>query len=335
MSNQKIIIIQNTDYHFETVLSLYQMLKNLGLDPQVYRCSNIENKFNQIYFLNKYDIPIISPKNIDSNMIGVVVSTYPNPQVSIKNAVPNNNDFIFSVLDKIIYISHRFKNSNDYDGIINRNNVLCLSPLSKKIDVNYLYLTDIPVVPNHSFDNEKIRLTVQGHFELAGRNGFLFKNIIHIISKVNKNIVINVLGTNTTNIIKYLQDMGALNCDIKSYDSLDENDFYNVINNDTDWLVPLITPELNNSTYSLERYSSNFNLATSLRKLIFCHEHFQNIYNIPGIYFNDTNLEESLIGCLTIDSKQYDSLLQEFDLLIPRLRYHNESILMKKISYFN
>ena len=263
MTNQKIIIIQNTHYHFETVLSLYQMLKNLGLDPQIYRCLNIKDKFNQINFLKKYNISTIDLDHIDSKIIGIVVSAYPNPQVDIKNAIPNNDDTIFSILKKIIYISHRFKNTNDYDGTINSSNALCLSPLSEKIGIDYLCFTDIPVEPIYSSYYRDIQLTIQGHFELAGRNVSLFKSIISIVSnKVkDKKIVINILGTNTARIIRHLQNMTIPNIEIKLHDCLEEDNFYNIMNNETDWFLPLITPELNNSTYSLERYSSNFNMA--------------------------------------------------------------------------
>lgn len=337
MSNKKIIIIQNTDYHFETVLSLYQMLKNLGLDPHIYRYLKIKDRFNQINFLNKYNIKTIELNHIDSEMIGIVVSAYPNPQVGVSNSIPNINDPIFSVLKKLLYISHRFKNASDYNGAINNNNVLCLSPLSEKICIDYLCFTDIPILPTYSFHNKDIQLTIQGHFELAGRNTSLFKNIINIISNQikDKKIVINILGTNTARIIRHLQDMTIPNIEIKLHDCLDEDNFYRVINNETSWLLPLITPELNNSTYSLERYSSNFNMSTSLRKPIFCHEYFKHIYNIPGIYFNETNLEQSLIDCLNIDSQRYENLLQEFDPLIIKLRHHNKTTLTKKIVYLN
>lgn len=337
MSNEKIIIIQNTNYHFETVLSLYQMLKNLGLDPQIYRCLDIQDGFNQINFLKKYNISTIDLDHVDSKIIGIVVSAYPNPQVGIKDSIPNINDPIFSVLKKLLYISHRFKNISDYNGTINSNNTLCLSPLSEKIGIDCLCFTDIPIEPIYPSYDGDIRFTIQGHFELAGRNASLFKSIISIVSnKVkDKKIVINILGTNTARIIRHLQDITISNIEIKLHDCLDEDNFYRVINNETSWLLPLITPELNNSTYSLERYSSNFNMSISLRKPIFCHEYFKHIYNIPGIYFNETNLEQSLIDCLNVDSQRYDNLLQEFDPLIIKLRHHNKTTLTKKIVYLN
>lgn len=330
------IIIQNTLYHFETVLSLYQILENLGLEPRIYRCLNIENKFNQINFLTKHNIKTIELSNIDSEMTGLVISAYPNPLVKKENAIPNINDSVFSVLKKLLYISHKFKNVDDYAGNINSNNTMCLSPLSEKIGIDYLCLTDIPIKPKYSSFDGVIQLTIQGHFELSGRNTSLFKNIVNIANKVkDKKIVINIIGTNTARIIEHLLGITISNVEIRTHDCLDEDSFYSVINNETDWLLPLITPELNNNTYSLERYSSNFNMATSLRKPIFCHEYFKNIYNIPGIYFNETNLEESLIDCLNIDSQKYNNLLQEFDQLITKLKYHNEAMLTKKISHLN
>lgn len=332
-----IVVIQNTEYHFETVLSLYQILKKIGLNAQVYRCLNVKNKFDQINFLQKYNVETIELSDVNSDVIGIIVSAYPNPQVGIKNAIPNITDPIFSIVKKNLYISHRFKNTSDYNGLINSSNALCLSPLSERISIDYLYLTDIPLSPIHSFSHKDIRLTIQGHFELSGRNISLFKDIIDIIALEikDKKITINILGTNTNSAIKCLQNINTTNLDIKLYDSLNEDNFYDIINNKTDWLLPLITPELKNSTYSLERYSSNFNIATSLRKPIFCHEYFKNIYNIPGIYFNETNLKESLINCLTIDSNKYNNLLQEFTTLIIKLSHHNKTTLMKKISQFN
>lgn len=336
MTNKKIIIIQNTHYHFETTLSLYQMLKNLGLDPQIYRCLNIKDQFNQINFLKKYNVSTIGLDHIDSEMTGMVISAYPNPYVSENNCIPNINDPVFLVLKKLLYISHRFKNIDDYIGNINSNNAICLSSLSEKIGIDYLCLTDIPIKPKYSSLDGGIQLTVQGHFELSGKNASLFTNIVNIANKVkDKKIIINIIGTNTARITEHLLGITISNVEIRTHDCLDEDSFYNIMNNQTDWLLPLITPELNNNTYSLERYSSNFNMATSLRKPIFCHNYFKNIYNIPGIYFNETNLEESLIYCLTVSSQKYNNLLQEFDQLIVKLRNHNETTLIKKIQYLN
>lgn len=332
-----IIIIQNTDYHFETTLSLYKILNDLGYECKIYRCKQLNNQFNQIHFLAKHDIQTISLENINNQMIGLVVSTYPNPKVSIENAIPNNNDAIFSVMHKLIYISHRFKNYNDYSDLINADNTLCLSKLSNNIGIDYLYLTNMPFAPVCSEYDKSLRLTIQGHFRLASRHLLQFRRIVQIIGEIiqDKQLIINIVGTHTTIMSQALQNLNIKNCIIKLYNSIDEENFYDILNNETDWLLPLLTPDLKNNTYAIERYSSNFNMAIVLQKPIFSHDFFQNIYMIPGIYFNDSNLIKSLVRLVQMNKTEYKDMVREFDLLIPQWQNHNKIVLEKKINYVN
>lgn len=337
---QPIVVIQNTEYHFETAISLYSMLDKLKRNVYFYRTPVLQNRYKQLEFLANYKVRMVTDNIItDNNTIGMIVSVYPNPYVNKNEAIPNyNNDKIFSIIsqERLLYVSHRFKNIDDYEDNINQNNSLCLSPLSNKIGLDNLYLAHTLMEPDVSFHDSIIRLTFQGHFSLGGKDLILLKTMISCLSKIDitKHIMINIVGTNLQHTINALQPINLPpNTQIKFCNAVDEDIFYHILNHETDFIVPLLTPELNNSTYILERYSTNFNLALSLHKPIFCHEIFKEIYKIPGIYFNSTDIESRLQQTINISQKEYVKLIQSFDIIVSLFQNHNQQIIEKKIFY--
>ena len=181
----KIIVIQNTHYHFETLISVYQTLKELGYSTLIYTCDNITKRFKQEEFFSKYKLELASIDDILDSDAGIVISAFPNPYVSYENAIPNEDDIIFSLLsNKLIYISHRFKYAEDYMGNkFTPENSICLSPLSLKIGINYINLVNCPIVPEHTNNDSEIKFTIQAHFELTNRDLCLFEQIIDLMNK--------------------------------------------------------------------------------------------------------------------------------------------------------
>lgn len=318
-------IIQNTHYHFETVISLYSVLKQLNYNVSLYQCNKVksQNSFNQNKFIEKYNISLSSSTHsIQKDDIGFVVSSYPSSLT--KEIIPNNDDLIFSKIRKLIYICHRFGDESDYSetNIINRKNAICLSPLSKAIGVDYIYLIDSPINPQKNTLDNTIKLTIQGHFQLKNRTS----EVLTMLDSLGyQKTILNIIGTKSA---AWLGNNRKENVHV--YEDINECEFYDLCNS-THFLIPSINSHIKNQTYIKERYSSNFNLAYILEKPIFAHEVFEKVYNIPGIYYNDNNILDQLYKLLDINNNQYLNLINNFTKIKKDMRSHNSSIILNKI----
>lgn len=332
----KIVIIQNTYYHFETTISLYQMLLNYGFDPYIYRCYKEPDSYKQQEILDLYNVKVVSGIEDHIWLCGFVVSAYPNPKMPIQSNIPNlENVLQTSLKNRLIYISHRFKNEQDYIGsVINRHNCLSLSALSMQIDVDYLYLTDSIISPNiQNSQNETIKLGIQGHFEFGHRN---LTNIQDLLLQYNKSNILEffLLGTNSKFAQSKLTEGSLVNCNIRcyAYEDISEIDFYTKLNS-LHWLIPAIDPSIKNNTYSIERFSSSFNHALMLEKPIICHEFFKPIYKIPGLYYNNTNFAVIFDQLVSQSYHEYYQLVQEIKQTKNWMNIHNKKIIEKKMQY--
>lgn len=320
LSELKILIIQNTFYHFETTISLYSSLKRLNpLDLKIIQITN--NHTDQVSFLNKYNISYIH-NHAEMNQFGYdiafVVSAYPNPHVGLNNSVPEiDHPIIHFYKNKTIYVCHRFNNEQDYllNPIIKKYNSLSLSPLSQKIGLDFFYPIEYDIATNLQYQNI---FCIQGHFELKNRK------FHESIFNCNDRFELNIIGTTIDNLIRN-------HCgNHKYFHNLNEIDFYNVLNH-CKFLFPMIDDEIKSSTYIKQRFSSNFNHAMALEKPIFAHESFENVYEIPGIYYNDTNIDHKFEEVINISNDTYINLINQFSLIKNKYKIHNVNILSKKI----
>ena len=71
-----------------------------------------------------------------------------------------------------------------------------------------------------------------------------------------------------------------------------------------------------------------------LEKPIICHEVFKDIYEIPGIYYNN-NLNKLVYDVSSTTPEDYKCLIDSFSPLKQKLNNHNRSIINKKLSYLN
>lgn len=333
----KIVIIQNTNYHFETCISLYQILNNLSYNTFIYRF--LPDIYEQNQFLLDSNVQLADKDMLKQASVGIFVSAYPNPSVPKEQSIPNF-DIIqnLNLKIKFLYISHRFKNDQDYEDHpmgINRNNTICLSPLASKINLDYIHLLDTVLLPNNLLLDNTLNLTIQGHFELKNRN---WEHLTHMLKTLmdyplcgNKKIIINFIGTGVDRI--RINSNSFLNLTVNKYNNLCEKQFYDIINNDTHFFVPLIDPYIKNQTYSNERYSSTFNHSLALEKPLLAHEFFQDIYHIPGYYYNNNNIPNILKNLCNITNDEYQNLIKALKNLKKQFILHNIKILENKINY--
>lgn len=331
--NKKIVLIHNTDYHFETLISVYQTIKDINYDPYIYICKNVKPKFNQYEFINKLNLSLIDIDDVSDALGCLIMSVYPDPYAKYEHAIPNEDDCVFQKIQNKVNICHRFKNIEDYlTKKFHKDNCICLSPLSAKIGIDHINLIDMPIKPNNSYQEHTLKLTIQARFELNNRDPELLKILFSKINNVNnKKIIINLIGTNTE-IAGHIarNNINNTNIQINNYNNLTEESFYGILNEQTDWLIPCVSPSSKKGTYFLERYSSNFNHAMALEKPILCHKAFENIYNIPGIYYLD-DYEQACDKLVQCDNDLYQSLINKFLPIKKTLATHNETILKSKL----
>lgn len=320
MNSLKILIIQNTYYHFETTISLYSSL--LRLNPNKVSLVKIENNYTQQdEFIQKHGINIINyfDPSIYNYDIAFIVSAYPNPYVDIRNSIPLiDNPVIQHYKNRSIFICHRFDRASDFQRhpFIKLDNSLSLSKLSQSIGLQYWYPIEYPI---ESVYQTKNNYCIQGHFEFNNRQ--IFSDIIN--NSINNTYEINIIGTSTNKIISN---------NAKYLSNLNEIDFYNALNNQK-FILAMIDDQIRDGTYIRQRFSSNFNHAAALNKPIFCNEIFKDIYEIPGIYYNNSNIYEKFQELINISEIEYSKLVDSFNPFKDKYYNHNNKILSQKIEY--
>jgi|688.fasta_scaffold180125_3 hypothetical protein len=330
MTSKPVIVIQNTYFHFETAISLYKALEDSGFNVVYYRYHI--NHFDQYDLLKKMKVKICDQIHIDDCICGFVISAYCN---YLEN-IPNSNYEIFSkLINKLIFITHRFDKEEEYDCKVKiknkkirevelkKENCLCLSPLSNSIGVDYFLPISFPICPNFLSLGKKINFTIPSHFELVNRN----LDIFNILSDY-KNIQIKLLGTNSSKV-----KFSNINCE--SHDAVTERIFYSILKNETHFLLPSIDPETKDGIYLKQRYSSNFNHSWALEKPIIAHFDFKEIYQTPGFYYkNNEELKNIIEHVSHMSNEEYHSLVFQFKEIKEKYKDYNKRILSKKIEQF-
>jgi hypothetical protein len=331
----KCLIIANTPYHFDICLSLYASLEQMGFDPVIYALAE-ENSEQQLFF-QKHDLRVtynVTDKN-EYLVCFCVTSNTPESNTSI----PKYADPIFQLYDKrIIFISHRFKSVIEYDAenaIVNRANSLFLSKIAKqKHGLDVFRPIDLPNNFNKECFNDgsdlidEPRYFVQGNYahHSSVKNPHRDWYLIEEINKRNNNpaLIINVCGWSASKL-------NLSSPIVRFRSSISEQQFYRVLG-ESHFLLPLISPTTYNGTYIEERFSTNFYMAFAAQKPVFCHEAFASIYDCPGIYYNDDNLQLKIDELFNITKEQYLNMRSEFSSILHDIRLENSNILQQKIT---
>ena len=329
MEVEKIIVLQNTRYHFETALSVYKSLENMGVEPYLHQCHGQKDITGQLEFVSSLGMRIASEQNMESARCAFVVSAYPNPHGILKEWIPCGGDPSIERFGKrIVYISHRFTSSKDYDfngGPVRRHNSICLSPLSSRIGVDYMWPVDMPIKPEMRPLYRPVQFTVQGRLELANR---LTPDWMFAMEDGSNRAWIRFLGG------KY--EEYALPADTKTRNlmflpSQSESSFYKNINKETNFLMPMIDRKIKDGMYEKDRFSSTFNHAFAMEKPVFCHIDFKGVYGVPGVYYDDENASEMAEKIFRMTREDYESMTREFSTAKRLRRNHNARIIRSKI----
>lgn len=327
LEGKKIIVLQNTNYHFETALSVYKSLEDAGADVFIHQFFQ-DDRFGQDSFLKHLGVKQAQQSDLEEAACGFVVSAYPNPHVTIPNAVPLNGHQSIQLFGKrLVYISHRFGKTDDYNNRaspVRAHNCVCLSPLSSKIGIDHIYPIDMPIKPERRPFARPLQLVIQGHFELKSRN---MPDWLQSLDDGSKRAGVVLLGgLSTPELISEIKKKRFVYLPNQS-----EISFYRLLNRNTNFIFTMIDGAMKNRTYIRERFSSNFNQAFALEKPIVCHEAFKGIYGTPGLYYNDNNIKEVIERLFGMNQADYDSMVAEFEVAKKPRREHNNRVLTAKV----
>jgi hypothetical protein len=315
---QNVLIIQNTYFHFETTISLYFSLKQIGFSPKIITTHLEKDVYKQFDFINFYKMDLHNEETKDY-LCAFVISSYPNLEKE-NEFLPNISPEILSKYkDRIIFICHRFKDIKNK--IIKKENSLCLSPISQNLDFYFQFENPTPI--NRTKIENKYKVVIQGNIGLGCRTEHHIQRL-QSTNKINLSVVGHECKKITYNeIIENISD-------INFCEDLYELDFYKKIESQH-FVSAAISPNTKRKTYSTERFSSNFSLSLGLEKPLFCHEFFETIYKMPGIYYSRSNLDEQINKLINLSNEEYLMMCDKFSFLKKELRQHNDQILLEKI----
>jgi len=337
---EKILILNNTDYHTEVVLAFYGILESNNFDPYIY---SIHNNYNLLDLLQKYNLNYIKQYSPDhkNNFKKAFLITPINAhkdkanQIQESKSTPNyDNKIIQDFKSKIILPIHKPSHINNFDFLKKdfTNPVLIgLSPMAQTFGLNYLFPLDNPlsrILPQKIKLNQKIKILLMGRFNSKFRD---LSNLISLTkTKINsqRDFEINIMGQYANNIDSNLKNIKYIN--IKS--DLNEIDFYNEIN-DSDYILNLL---VNNPTkgYYYDVISSNYNHIFSFKKPQICCNLSNLISPSPSmIYLNENflNFHKVFEDAINISSIKYEQMIKNFDIPISNIKTHNTITLNKII----
>lgn len=326
LEGKKIVVLQNTSYHFETGLSVYKSLEDAGADVFIHHLC--QERFEQASFLKHLGVKQAQQSDLEEAACGFVVSAYPTPHITIPDVVPMGSHPSMKLFRKrLVYISHRFGRAEDYnksESPVRPHNCVCLSPLSSRIGVDHFYPIDMPIKPERMSFVSPLQLVVQGHFDHKNRN--IPDWVYSLEEKSKKASVIFLGGLSPPKPSSEMKKKGFLCLPNQS-----ELSFYKLLNGHTHFIFAMIDRTIKNGTYLRERFSSNFNIAFALEKPLVCHEDFKEIYGAPGLYYNDDNMKEVIERLFGMNQADYDSMVAEFEVAKKPRREHNNRVLTDKV----
>lgn len=325
-TSMKIVIVQNTSYHFETVISLYQTCRELNFTVAVYICDYVKNKnvFKQLEFLQQHGADIITLDQIKKDDICFVVSAHPNKQ----QLLPNKDDPVFKQGFHCLFISHRFDAAAKYAGpIVTKRNSFCLSPLAEQQELKHIWLTDAIFPPVYTPITEQINISVQGHFRFGHRR----LEQLRAGLKSKKEYAVNLLGTESRKKRTLVFENDPR---VRAYAWIPEDVFYDLANNKTHFFLPLVDDSICKNKYLTDVYSSTFNIAAICEKPIFAHEVFQDIYKLPGIYYTTETFDARLNELLRISEADYRALVDQYAPVKQDMLQHNKAVVFPRVQAF-
>ncbi len=337
---KNILLILNTNFHFETVLSIYKTVVLNGYNPTIlldYTYLNPSDNglhdFNSEEFCKKYKLKYITKKNYTSNL-----NRYFNKAIIISgseflNTLEVNKQIVYDFNDKIVFIFHRanYLEQIDFCRTIFKNpKAVSVTNFSQKYNLPFLFQIENPIVDYNSisrFDiNNPIEFLVLGRFCWPNRSLNYIDDIISLDNQLNKKIKISIVGEkpfNDEEITSFTQRK-LKNIQIESQYNISEINFYKKIEKST-YILNLI--DYKRGFYFLDRFSSNITHTIAFNKPSLCFMPLNLIYNIPSIEYTAASFKDKFIQCLNMDQEEYLRFTNSFTEIRNNMRNHNTLVI--------
>lgn len=315
----RVVIVQNTKCHFETVISLYQTCRQLNFEPALYICDFVKkaNAYDQLAFLRQHDVEPITLAEIKKEDVCFVISAHPNK----RQILPNSNDPVFHQGFNCLFISHRFDAAANYNGkIVTKQNSFCLSPAAAQRNLKHIWLSHAILTPTYTPLSGVVNISVQGHFRFGHRRLDQLQRGL----RSSKNYVLNLIGSESR---AKKNKFFANDSRVHAHANITETEFYHLCNAHTHFFLPLIDYSARTKKYIKDVYSSTFNIAAICEKPIFAHEVFKAIYKLPGLYYTADTFNARLEDLLSLSATKYRALVDEYAAVKKEMLQHNNAML--------
>lgn len=346
--NKNILIFLNTDYHFETALSIYKSVELFGYKPYILLDYALEfGDYNPEIFLQTYNIKYILPEQFDKNytkdffykMFVITCNNNKNVNEIYQESPPMNYNHRMQLFkDRAILIYHRA----DYEMYLKSNSkffenpkAVSVSQFSQKYNLDYIHqienpLEEISYIYKNDI-NKPLNLIMPSRFNLYNRTFMPFNGLLNVDKKIDKKIKINLIGQKPDqnklpieliNLEKYNFENIQIHYDF----NLDQINFYKKIM-EADIFMNLLSKNF----YLTNRFSSNINHIISFAKPNISPLTVNLVYNIPSItYTNVENFTDNLINLINNFTQDlYKDIQSKFTSTKENLRTHNNMILNK------
>lgn len=301
----KILLILNTIYHVEATVVIYFTLKSMGFHCEIYIVNPKDMRYQFFQLMEKLSIKC----HIDGNPefdVGLVMTLHSQLGNPVQNAY---HPIIFNNKSKLRYLSHTVP-SNIRSPYLKDKKIFFLTPLAENYGYDFIYLFDFPA---HLFNFKQHinKIAITSHFERDNRN---LDAILSINIEDLDNYEIDIIGTGVPSQLKMKNK-------INIFENVKEIQFYSILSNSRYLFMP-IDNTTKDGTYLTERISSIVVQAQFLNKPIIWHKSIADIYNLPGITFENYEEVNSLI-------KENESTKFDFEESMAIRKTHNFNVINK------
>jgi hypothetical protein len=336
---KNILLILNTNFHFETVLSFYQTAILNGRNPTIlldYTFFNPSDKnlydFNSEDFCKKYNLKYITKKNYENSSKNYFDKAVIISGSEFLHTIDVNKEIISDFNDKIVLIFHRA----DYSEEINFSKTIFKNPkyisvtkFSQKYNLPFIFQIENPITNNNvlsEFNKNEIEFLVLGRFCWPNRSLNYINEIISLDEELTKKIKISIVGQKPFDEeeIKTFSEKKLKNIQIEVQYNISEVNFYKKIIN-SNFILNLI--DYQRGLYFLDRFSSNIHHTIAFNKPNLCFMPLNLIYNIPSIEYTPKNFKDKFLECIDINEEDYLKISDSFTEIKSNMRNHNNWVL--------
>jgi hypothetical protein len=339
-----ILLFLNTNYHVETVLSIYKSLLLLGnkptilldYDPDFTDPTRLDFEFEN--FIKNYNINYITKNEyfkhqnsfdrcviISGDIFLKKINDLPDYYNKIKYII---NDFSNST----VFISHVANYSKLYDQAdtyYKNYKIVSVTQFSQKFNLQYfnqvenIFLDKISV---KKYLNTSPKFLILGRFCWQNRNLKYVDEILKLDKILPKPIEISIIGEKpfSNNKISFLENRNLTNINLNIKFNISEINFYNEINN-TDYLMNLI--DFHHGPYFINKFSSNITHTIAFAKPNLCFMPLNLVYNLPCIEYTATDFKDKFLECVNMNEENYLIISNSFEKIKNNMRNHNNLVL--------